>query len=901
MDDKHDLLHTKLYIPPARSNRVARPRLCRQLDEGLGHAHPLVLISAPAGYGKTTLIADCLRSWATRPANAARIAWVSLDEGDNAPANFFAYVVAAVRKAGLDWQPPDQALWYFPESLPVEAIFASLLNETGLLDEEHPLILVLDDYHKIHSPVIHESLQFALDFAGSGLHIILITREDPPLTLSRWRARGQLTEIRAADLRFTPEEAEGFLNHLMGLDLSNDQLGALEHRTEGWIAGLQLAALALKSPRMGEQQSGDALIASFSGAHHYVIDYLLEEVLRQQEAGVRDFLRQTSALDRLSAGLCNAVTGRDDSGDVLRQLDRANLFLIPLDERREWYRYHHLMADSLRVGLDQATRMDVHRRAAHWHEAHRLPAEAMHHAQATGDPVLIADILERIIREAAAWSRGHVSRLTGWLDGLPHSMLLDRPALCLHASRALYLSGQMERAEGLLRQAELSLGSELVEHQNPELPALAITLRAAMNAMRGENLTQAAASMRRLLSPPHVVADHTAARAADTLGLALELTGDVAAAEQAYRQAGELAHTAGVTYLTINARCEAALMQIQQGRLAAAEASCRLALDVSADDDLPPKGLAWMILGEVARERDDLAKAARLIPAGIELAQKGGIVDDLRYGYLFLARLSQAQDDPAAATTAWHRADSILRSYGIPRLALLASAHRARLDLAQGNIASAERWAQDYRPIRAGGPAEYLREFEDLTLARVGLAQKQSGEALPLLNELTTAARQAGRYRTVIEALLLKAVAQQDLGQRNVDDTLTAALALAAPEGFARLFLNEGPVLVPLLKRVRAAAPAFVDRLLAALSAAAAEGSPPTIHGLPPRPMTEPLSDREMDVLRLLAAGLSNQEIADQLIISVGTAKWHAHNIFDKLNVHGRTQAIARAREWQLI
>lgn len=902
MDFKHNLLRTKLYVPPVRSDRVARPRLCRQLDEGLRRAHPLILVSAPAGYGKTTLIAECLRAWADEPAHAAaHIAWLSLDEGDNDPADFFAYVVAAVREAGVDWQPLDQMEWELADSLPVEAIISSLLNETGTLDEGRPLILVLDDYHKIQSPIIHDAWQSALDFAGPGLRLILITREDPPLALARRRARGQLTEIRAADLRFTPEEAEGFLNHIMGLDLSNEQLDALEHRTEGWIAGLQLAALALKAPRAADQASGADLIASFSGAHHYVIDYLLEEVLRQQAAGVRDFLRQTSLLERMCASLCDAVTGRDDSGDVLRRLDRANLFLIPLDERREWYRYHHLMADSLRAGLDRATQIEAHRRAARWHEAHGLPTEAMRHAQATGDAALVADVLEDIIREAAAWSRGQVSRLTGWLDALPQTMLPDRPALCLHASRALYLSGQMERAEALLRQAELSLASDRAAHDNPELSALAMTLRAAMSAMRGENLARAVAAMRRLLSPPLVVDDHTAARAADTLGLALELAGDVMDAEQAYHQASDLAQTAGVVYLTVNARCEAALMQMQQGRLAAAEASCRLALAASADEDLPPKGLAWMILGEIARERDDLATAARRLPTGIELAQQGGIVDDLRYGYLFLARLRQAQGDPAAALTAWQRADSILRSYGIPRLALLASAQRARLDLAQGNVAPAERWAEAYQRVRAAGPVAYGREFEDLTLARVLLVEQKTGQALELLDAVTTAARGARRYRTVIEALVLTAIAQQDAGEQEADAALTNALALAAPEGFARIFIDEGARLVPPLNRVRDAAPAFVDQLLAAFPAADPTGGHSRAGDSPPTPLIEPLSDREMDVLRLIAAGLSNREIADQLFISVGTAKWHAHNIFEKLNVRGRTQAGARAREWRLI
>ncbi len=901
MDLKRALLRTKFFMPSARPDAVARPRLEQRLDEGLRLARPLTLVSAPAGYGKTTLLASWLRQRAVeRSTPPARVAWVSLDDEDNDPATFFTYVIAAVQETGIDWQPLAQARWDLVDALPVEAILTSLLNEIGRIEAQEPLVLVLDDYHKIQSPVIHEALQFTLDHAPPALRVILITREDPPLTLARWRARGQLTEIRAADLRFTLDEVAGFLNETMALNLPAGQLATLEERTEGWIAGLQLAALALNSQRPGAGQSDEDFITSFGGSHHYVIDYLLEEVLRRQDETVRDFLRQTAALDRMCASLCDAVTGRDDSQAVLLRLERANLFLIPLDDRREWYRYHHLMADSLRAGLDHSALETTHRRAAQWYEAQGLPARAVRHAFATGDMSLATDVLERVIQQAATWSRGELSRLTGWLDALPDSALAGRPALCLHASRALYLSGRVERAEALLRQAESTLRDNPAAREHPELPAQALIYRAAVDALRGENLTEGAATMRRLLAEPESVGPHIAARAADTLGLACELAGDVDAAKQAYRQAADLAQTAGVRYLAVNARCEAALMQIQQGRLGLAAETCRAALGPAGEDNIPPTGLALAILGEIARERDDLATAGQLIPAGIELAQEGGIVDDLRFAYLFLARLRQTQGDTAAALAAWSRADSLLRSYQIPRLTETSAAHRARLDLAQGNPALARRWAEVYQQARAARPVEYLREFEELTLARVLLSGQQSDDALAILRPLTAAAQAAGRNRTVIEALILQAIAQRPAGDR-ADAALIVAVTLAAPEGFARLFLDEGPALTPLLLRVRHAAPAFVDQLLASTAGESTSAGGRLGPDSSLSPMIDPLSDRELEVLRLFAAGLSNREIASELIISVGTAKWHAHNIFEKLGVHGRTQAIARARELRLL
>lgn len=890
------LLATKFYMPPVRPNVVVRPRLRERLAAGWRSGRFLTLISAPAGYGKTTLAAGWLQGAVAASVSApARTAWLSLDEDDNEPVRFFAYLTMALQSIDLTPWPDGQPPWQAGTLPPVEGLMTPLLNAAGALAE--PRCLVLDDLHKVRDPFIHEALQFWLDHAPPQLHLVLVSREDPPLTLSRWRVRGQMTEIRAADLRFTAAEAAAFLNQTMGLDLSAEDVAALERRTEGWIAGLQLAAIALQSP----QADTADFIATFSGSHHYVIDYLVEEVLRQQPEPVRDFLRQTAVLDRLNPALCDAVTGRSDGAEMLARLARGNLFLVPLDERRRWFRYHHLLADSLRAGLDLAVQVASHRRAAAWCEANGWPVAAVRHALATGDLELAADVMARVIAQAAAWSRGDVARLTGWLEVLPAPLLQARPSLSLHASRALYLAGDLARAEQLLAQAQAALQETPAANERVGLPALTAVYRAAISAMRGENLQAAADAAERVLGMETAVVDrHTAARAADTLGLARELLGDMAAAERAYLQASELAQAAGVSYLAVNARCEAALVQVQQGRLALAKSTCRTALALTADD-IPPTGLAHAVLGEIAREQNDLEAAERHLTEGIARSRQGGISDDLRHSYLFLARLRQAQGDAEAALAAWQRADLILQGYGVARLTAWSAAERARLDLAQGNVAAAERWARAFGVQRAAREPEFLQEVETLMAARILLACGDGQGALEMLAPLLAAAEAAGRYRTVIEGSIWRTAALHALGHADgAREALATALALAAPEGFVRLFLLGGTAVAKTLPEVRGAAPAFVDGLLAAFVDGEKDVGGTAVAPSPGH-LLEPLTEQEQVVLNLLVAGLSNREIGEELVITVGTVKWHVHNIYQKLDVGSRAEAIARVHKWRLV
>lgn len=905
------ILQTKLYVPQPQASLIARPRLMARLDEGLRARSALTLVSAPAGYGKTTLIAAWLqqRQQDKSKGSSLRCAWLSLDEDDNTPIRFFTHLLASIKATGLTLHSAEQALLSLSSATTDSGtLVTALLNGLSCGDcvtSNCPLVVVLDDYHRIQTAAIHESLQFWLDHAPPFLHLILVTREDPPLMLARWRVSNQLTEVRVNDLRFTCAETAAFLNESMGLSLTADDVAALEAHTEGWVAGLQLAAVALRASVPGTGTiDPSAFITAFSGSHYYVIDYLLEEVLRQQEQPVCDFLRKTAILDTFNAALCDAVTAGNNSQPLLTYLERHNLFLIPLDNRRHWYRYHHLIADSLQTLLDDNEQVLLHQRAAHWYERNGFAAKAVRHALATGDLKLAFTVMERVIQQASTWSQGDVAQISGWLDALPEALLRAHPTLSLHASRALYLAGDLTAAHRLVQQAQASLqAGSVAQGERDRLQPLATVYQAAISALRGENLAAAIVAIEQL--PETLVANdtHTAARAADTLGLAYELCGDLVAAERAYLQASDLARRANVHYLTVNGLCEAALVQIQLGHLTEAAESCHAALHGAETEPIPPMGLAWTVLGEIARERNELTAAAEYLDRGIKLGQRAGITDDLRHAFFFLARLQQAQGNVAAALDAWQQGDLLLRRYQVPRLASLSGALRARLDLAQGNVTLACSWLERYQAQQSMSGVDALQEMEELTSVRILLRTDRLTTALERVQMVLAAARRGGRLRTVMEGLLLQALILQ-AQQQPVEAvaSLSETLLLAAPAGFVRLFLDEGPGVATLLPRVRAIAPAFVDELAAAF--ARETGTKPKVDNVisPSTPsLGEPLSEREEEVLRLLASGCSNLAIAKALVITVGTAKWHLHNIYQKLGVSSRTEAVAHVRTSNLI
>jgi LuxR family maltose regulon positive regulatory protein len=793
-------------------------------------------------------------------------------------------LITALNRADGTLAQSLQSLLEMPQFPPLQTIMDELINDLAGLDT--PLVLVLDDYYVITNPQLHEVVEYFIDHQPAQIHLALTTRADPPVPLARLRARGQMTEIRAHDLRFTLDEAREFFKS-MKLDLDAETIRALEARTEGWATGLQLAALALQN-----LPNPQDFIEAFRGSHRYVLDYLAEEVIRQQSEEIRQFLTQTSVLERFNAAACEALTGRADSQALLARLEQANLFVIPLDNERVWYRYHHLFADYLRTGLAKTEQADLYKKASLWHEENDLVFEAVRYALASRDHEFAAGVIERAVQKEATWSGGRVATLAGWLDALPAQALQTRPLLSLHASRILYLAGRFELAEKLLDRVEPSLEEgSFPAHEVKNLLALASLYRGAIASMRGE-VQRAIEQTRRaqaLLPKDDQLAQ---ARAIYSLGLAYELSGKTAQSVQSYLQASQLAWSAGVLFLAINGRCAAAQAQITQGKVRLAVQTCQQAIKLAGETRIAPIGLAWSILGAIAYEQDDLTTAEKYLQDGVELSRRGGLQDDLIWGLVFLARLKYAMGDLPEAIAALEQANAIVQVYNIPRISMLASAFVARLQLAAGQIELALQWARGYQAERAAQPVEYLREFEDLTLARFLLANDELETVPPILDPLLEQAQAAGRVRICIETMILQALFHR--ANKNMPaavNWLAQALRLAAPEGFRRAFLDEGAALMELLPKARPAAPEFVDSLLEK-RLAAAEATLPLATQQP-----DPLSEQEMRVLKLVVAGKSNQEIAEELVITVGTAKWHVHNILQKLGVNNRPQAIARAHE----
>ncbi|MBK8984740.1 MAG: hypothetical protein IPM39_01445 [Chloroflexi bacterium] len=880
------LLHTKCHMPPWRTNGVSRPRLRERLQRGFLDGRKLTLISAPAGYGKTSLAADWVQQ------TALPIIWLGLDEQDNEFGRFLAYLRLALQKMSANAGSQLQTALDAPHLPSLEEIAACLCDDLAQLGQEVKengrFLLALDDYHKIHQPLIHDLLNRLLAHLPPACHLLLISREDPPLPLPRLRVRGEMTEIRAQDLRFTVAEAAQFFNQAMQLTLSPEWVAALETRTEGWVASLQLAALSLQGRDAAQTE---AFIHAFGGSHRYVFDYLAEEVLGQQDAEVREFLRVTAVLDRFNASLCQSLTGRADSQAILQRLEQANLFLIPLDDERDWFRYHHLFADYLRAGLTPQELARLRASAAYWCEGNGLRFEAVQYALASGDSDFAADVIERALEKNTTWSSGNVTQFLAWLDALPPQTMQSRPQLSLDASRILFTLGRFDTAETSITQAEQALQALPATPETEQMLALADLYRGSIASVRGDAvqaIEQIQFAQARLLPENHLAQ----ARALFSLGQAYHLSGQTARAVESYLQSSAEAQAAGVLFLVVHARCAAARLQIVQGRLRQAEQTCQEALQFAENASIPLLGLAHSLLGSIALERNELEKADRLLQEGISLSRQGRLMDDLTWGLIFLARLRAAQGAASGALTAMQEVQAIVQAYGVPRMSLLVSAYLARIQHDTGQKEVAVQWAAEYRTLRSAT----LREFEELTLAHILLT---AGELEPLpaiLHPLLAQAEEGGRGQICLEAMLLLGLCcQANQEETAAQEWVGKALRLAAPEGYARLFLDEGRPLLDLLPQARPIAPDWVDTLLT-MSQPQYQPHTPFLAQLP-----EPLSEQEINVLRLLCAGLSNREIAAELFISPGTAKWHVHNILQKLGVSSRAQAIIRAREMGLI
>ena len=877
------ILATKLYIPPPRPKVVFRPRLIERLNEGL-HSK-LTLISAPAGFGKTTLVSE----WVARCERP--VAWLSLDEGDNDPSRFLVYLVAALQTIAANIGKGVLGVLQSPQPPPTESILTTLLNEITTVPDS--FTLVLDDYHVIDSKPIDNALTFLLEHLPPQMRLVIATREDPDLPLARLRAGDQLTELRVTDLRFTPSEAAEFLNQVMDLSLSAEDIAALEARTEGWIAGLQLAAISMQG-----QKDVTSFIKSFTGSHHFVMDYLVEEVLQQQPESVQTFLLCTSILDRMCGPLCDAVLLNPSASgqETLENLEQANLFIVPLDNERRWYRYHHLFTDLLRQRLHQSADSppgkerrgvdELHKRASAWYEDNGLEIEAFHHAAAAND----VERAERLIegKGMPLHFRGAVAPVLNWLASLPMTVLDAWPSLWTSYASVLLVTGQTTVVEQKLQAAEAALQDAEPDDKNKDLVGriAAIRATAAVNQNQVETII---AQSRRALEYLHP--NNLAFRTSTIwkLGYAYHLQGDRAAASQAYTEVISIGKASGNVVFTLMATIGLGILQEAENHLDLAAQAYRSVLQLFGDQPLPFASEAYLGLARIFYEWNDLDAAQQHGQQSVQLARLIENTDRVVACEVFLARLKLVRGDAAGAAAILATAGQIARQHNfVYRMPEVAAAQVLTL-LHQGNLEAAAQLAQTHElPIGQ---------------ARVHLAKGDTSTALAVLEPLRRQAEAKGWDDERLKVLVLQAVAHHAQGEKDkAVQLLGDALALAEPGGFIRLFVDEGTPMAHLLSEAAAQGnmPGYVGKLLAVFEAEE-QKSEDKSYLSPAQPLIEPLSQRELEVLRLIAQGLSNREISERLFLALVTVKGHNQRIFGKLQVQRRTEAVARARELGLL
>lgn len=889
------LLATKFFVPAARPGAIPRTRLIEQLDRGLNAK--LVLISAPPGFGKTTLLAEWLTS------RTAPVAWLSLDAADNRPPTFWTYLVTALNTANPAVGGVALAMLQSPQLPPIETVLSTLLNDLAAIEGE--LLLVLDDYHVIETADIHTGIEFLLEHLPPHVRLVIASRADPMLPLSRMRVRGQLTEIRAADLRFTAEETAAFLNGVMGLDLTAGRIKELDARTEGWIAALQLAALSMRG-----RDDIDGFLGAFAGDDRFVVDYLVDEVLQRQPGHIREFLLHTSILERLSSPLCDAVMGGTGSRSMLETLERSNLFVVPLDNRRQWFRYHHLFADVLRAHLQEeepATVATLHMRASDWYAEQGETEHAVRHAIAAGNFERAARLVEREAQDIVRSHRPDV--LIEWLRPIPGEVVRALPVLSAYYGHALQGMGDMEGSHARLDEAELAYvaTAATMSQADRDMVESRIAVGRGYLAVAAGDLdatVEFARRARELILPDE---HHWHGTAAGLLAVAHWKRGELEAAQPLQSAAvTSFEHGGDSGLATTSAYHEADLLKAR-GRLNEARRRYERSLEFCSHHGGSALRMApnlYLGLSELCCERNDLAGAA----LHLQQAEALGIYPPrtpFRHT-LARARLHQAHGEYDAALELLDEAARLQVRGAVPDTRPI-PAWRARLHLMQGRIADAAAWAER-EALTPDDPPDFAREYAHLTLARLLLAQGRAErdheavrDALRLLACLEEAARQGGRMAAVIESRLLRALGESSLGDTSrALDTLTGALELAQPEGFARLFIEEGAPMRDLLRKAVAAGVGgnYAHDLLAATGQrpAATPAPHPAMAAL-----AEPLTTREIEILRLVAAGMQNQDVADHLVISLATVKRHVANVYGKLDVNNRTAAVARARELQLL
>lgn len=908
--NQYALVATKLFAPRLRPYVVSRPRLLEKLDEV--KERKLALISAPAGFGKTTLLID----WISH----ARIptAWISLDSGDNDLVHFLIYMIAVLQKLKKNIGQAATAMLQTPQSPPVETILASLINDVSSVPQE--FVLVLDDYHLITTGPVHKALLFLVEHLPPNMHLVLTTRSDPPLPLGRLRSLNQLTELRVTDLCFNTDEISTFFNTKLNLRLSRGEVVMLESKTEGWIAGLQLAALSMQGR---EDKTG--FIKDFRGDNRYIFDYLMEEVLGRQPENVQNFLLQTSILDRLSGSLCDAVTGKKNSQQMLNDLEKIDLFLFPLDDERQWFRYHHLFGELLRHRLQQTQGElipELHRRAGKWWIGKGLKDQAINHALLAGDTEWAARLIEEIAEDI--WDRGQQIKLLKWFEVLPDEQIDSSVLLSILYARTLNISGRLDAAEKELHHAEEMIESapegfaisfspdseQVYKLHKKELRGRIAVIRAFIAAYKGDMLNVMRFA-RQALETLHEKDLMWRAVAATTLGFVHGWSGDgdLMSARYAFSEAVKVSQAAGNSYFYLFSSSCLAGIDALQGRLNQAEQAYQKQLKFAEENGMLETSLAGSIFtawGGIIIEKSRLEEGFRLMEKGLQLALKGFDVVVVSSSRIHLARALIIRGDVAEAYTVIQEIEKTARELDIPPwMHCATSALKAEAWLTSGHLDEVSRWVSE-RELSVDDELTNLRESEHLVLARFLLIQKRLDEADHLLTRMIQCAEAGTRIYSLVQLHLLRALVLDKKGDNaSVLNEVRQALCLAEPGEFIRSFTKEGPQLEEMLKKILEEDKArrtekkpgysqkYVKKILLAFKTA--------LQPEKKSPLAEDLSERELEVLHLIASGLTNQEIAKKLFISLNTVRTHTKNINSKLEVHSRTQAVARAKELGII
>jgi len=902
------ILNTKLFIPTFRKEMVSRPRLIEKLNQGINKK--LTLISAPAGFGKTMLVStwvEDLRQGLSKE-NKNQVIWLSLDENDNDLARFLSYFIAALNQI----EETDTAfgkgalnLLQSPQPPPSESILTLLINEISTFHNR--IILVLDDYHLIDTQLVHNALVFLIENMPPQFHLVISTREDPLLHLSRLRARGQVTELRAADLRFTSSEAAEFLNQVMGLDLTTDDIVALEDRTEGWIAGLQLAALSIQG-----RDDSTSFIKSFTGSHRLVMDYLVEEVLHNQSEKVQDFLLRTSILAQLTGSLCDALTGQEDGQATLEMLEHANLFIVPMDDNRHWYRYHHLFAEILRQNLVNKHGREVsglHANASAWYEAHEQGSDAVRHAVLAGDYEQAAQLVEQYTVDI--FTQGNLQALLRWIKALPGEVTRSRPWLCIYHAWGLAFAGRLGEVEDMLAEAESimqpenqpdSFETELTVDTQEILGNIA-AIRAFIAVMSGDfpRVLDLAQRAEKLMNPKSKWAGSVCQWA---MGYSHYVQGDLKRAAEHLIKTIQFGRSIENIWTIVTGMTDLASVYREQGLLHRCVSLCQEAIQLADEYGAQSFGYVGRLesrFADVLCEQNKLSDAIQYANSGVEKAHKWKNPNHYAYAYYVKGRILHAQGDTQGSLLALAEADRLRHAGPLLQIILFSiESFQVRLWLSSGDLEIAERWVEETQ-INNNVTENTTRL---ITKARVLIAQEKPEKALEILKRVEKKNELENRLHSYIQVLILIALAQA--AKNEVDlalEALEKSISLAKPRGYLRTFVDEGQPMENLLRKAHAReiAPDYIQQLLSVIDSEKERLLATRSEKLDQSGLVEPLSDREIEVLQLIAGGLTNREIAEHLFLSLNTVKVHTRNIYGKMGVHNRTQAVTNAREKGLL